>query len=95
MSLWNEHTGLASDIFQKPESLECVETIRSIGEKMWGIYSGEEVVDMEGVHLVKYPVNVTGNGEVEDLSDNEGCFPDTKCPVKGKRSKMLPPVFTT
>ncbi|KAL5822554.1 hypothetical protein ACOSQ4_020454 [Xanthoceras sorbifolium] len=95
MSLWFEHTGLASEIFQEPESLDCVQNIRLIAEKMWKVYSGEEVVDMEGVHLVTYPVDVTQDGEVQDLIENGGNFPDTKTPVKGKRSKMLPPIFTT
>ncbi|KAK4837433.1 hypothetical protein QYF36_005402 [Acer negundo] len=95
MSLWFEHTGFSSEIFQEPESLECVQNICLVAEKMWKIYSGEEVVDMEGIHLVTYPVNVTEDGEVEDLVENGGNFPDTKTPVKGKRSKMLPPIFTT
>ncbi|XP_065868440.1 phospholipase D alpha 4 [Euphorbia lathyris] len=93
MSLWYEHTGLADEIFLNPQSLECVHKIYSLGEKMWKIYSGEKVVDMEGVHLVNYPVNIRKDGVVEDI--NNGHFPDTKCPVKGRRSKVLPPIFTT
>ncbi|KAL0319375.1 UNVERIFIED_CONTAM: Phospholipase D alpha 4 [Sesamum angustifolium] len=37
MSLWYEHTGRADNAYQEPESLECVRTIQSIGEKMWKI----------------------------------------------------------
>lgn len=95
MTLWYEHAGLIEASFYMPQSLECVHRIRSIGQKMWKIYSGEEVVDMEGVHLVTYPIEVTEEGLVEDLVDNDGNFPDTKTPVKGRRSKMLPPIFTT
>lgn len=95
MSLWYEHTGLAEELFQEPQSLECVQKVCSVGEQMWDRYSGEEVVDMEGVHLVTYPVNVSQDGLVEDIADTAGNFPDTKTPVKGKRSKMLPPIFTT
>lgn len=95
MSLWYEHTGLAEQTFLQPQSLECVQTIYSLGEAMWKIYSGEEVVDLEGVHLVNYPVNITKDGVVEDLVDGDGNFPDTKTPVKGRRSKVLPPIFTT
>ncbi|MCI94676.1 phospholipase D epsilon-like, partial [Trifolium medium] len=29
---------------------------------MWEIYSNEETVDMEGVHLVSYPMKVTQEG---------------------------------
>lgn len=96
MSLWFEHTGRAEESFREPQSQECVEKMRSIGDQMWSTYSGEEVVDMEGVHLVTYPVNVTQEGSVEDLEDhNGGNFPDTRTPVKGRRSMLLPPVFTT
>lgn len=93
MSLWYEHTRLAEEVFLDPETLECVQKIHSTGEKMWKIYSSEEVVDMEGVHLVNYPMDVTKDGLVQDLVD--GNFPDTKTPVKGRRSKLLPPLFTT
>ncbi|XWS12056.1 hypothetical protein CRYUN_Cryun37aG0057900 [Craigia yunnanensis] len=95
MSLWYEHTGLADDIFLEPQSLECVQKMRSLGDQMWQIYANEEIVDMEGVHLVTYPVNVTVDGLVEDVPDGDGNFPDTKTSVKGRRSKVLPPIFTT
>lgn len=55
MSLWYEHTGRFEHVFQNPESLECVVMMRLFGEQMWEIYSGDEVIDMEGVHLVSYP----------------------------------------
>ncbi|KAJ1411164.1 Phospholipase D/Transphosphatidylase [Sesbania bispinosa] len=95
MSLWYEHTGSAEELFLEPESLECVKRMRSIGDQMWKIYSCEEIMDMEGVHLVTYPVKVTQQGSVEDQTDGEDHFPDTKSLVKGKRSKLLPPIFTT
>ncbi|XVF74425.1 hypothetical protein PTKIN_Ptkin13bG0109500 [Pterospermum kingtungense] len=95
MSLWYEHTGLADDMLLEPESLECVHKMRSLGDQMWQIYANEEIVDMEGVHLVTYPVDVTEDGLVGDVSDGDGNFPDTKTPVKGRRSKLLPPTFTT
>ena len=95
MSLWYEHAGVAEELFQEPQSLECVQRMLSIGDQMWKIYSGEDVVDMEGVHLVTYPVNVTQDGSVEDLEDNGGNFPDTRTPVKGRRIMLLPTVFTT
>ena len=71
-----------------------VERMRSIGDEMWEIYSSEEIVDMEGVHLVTYPVRVTQEGYVKNLTDGVH-FPDTNSLVKGKRSKILPPIFTT
>lgn len=95
MSLWYEHTRQAAEAFEDPESIECVKKIHSIGEKMWEIYSAEEVIDMNGVHLMAYPVSITANGSVQDLPDGTDHFPDTRTPVKGKRSKLLAPVFTT
>ncbi|KAI4329162.1 hypothetical protein L6164_021455 [Bauhinia variegata] len=95
MSLWYEHTCLADESFLEPESLECVKRVSCIGDQMWEIYSSEEIVDMGGVHLVSYPVKVTQQGSVEDLIDGGGHFPDTKSLIKGKRSKLLPPVCTT
>ncbi|XP_077252065.1 phospholipase D alpha 4 [Tasmannia lanceolata] len=95
MSLWYEHTGHTEELFSEPESVECVRKIRCIGEEMWSIYSGEEEVDMEGVHLVNYPVTVSMNGCVEDRVEGGGTFPDTSTLIRGKRSKFLPPIFTT
>ncbi|XVF26939.1 hypothetical protein REPUB_Repub14bG0063500 [Reevesia pubescens] len=60
MSLWYEHTGLADVIFLEPQSLECVQKMRSL-----------------------------------DVVDGDENFSDTKTPVKGRRSKVLPPIFTT
>ena len=97
LSLWYEHTGGQITVdelsFSEPESLECVRGLRTMGEQMWDIYSGEKVVDMNGVHLVAYPISVTRDGVVEEIGD--GVLPDTKTLVRGKRSKMLPPVLTT
>ncbi|KAJ0006758.1 hypothetical protein Pint_28854 [Pistacia integerrima] len=38
----------------------------------------KKLVDMEGVHLVTYPVIVTEDGLVEELGDGGSYFPDTK-----------------
>ncbi|XP_061374634.1 phospholipase D alpha 4-like [Gastrolobium bilobum] len=94
MSLWYEHTNSAQELFLKPECLECVQRMRSIGDQMWEIYNSEEIVDMKGVHLVTYPVRITQEGYVKDMIDGIH-FPDTNSLVKGKRSKMLPPDLTT
>lgn len=95
LSLWYEHTGRDEEAYNEPQSLECVKTILSIGDKMWKIYSQDEVQDMGGVHLVTYPINVTDKGCVEDLAEIDGHFPDTKTPVGGKRSSVVSSVFTT
>ncbi|PKA54473.1 Phospholipase D epsilon [Apostasia shenzhenica] len=94
MSLWYEHTGGVVEAFAEPESLECVETMRAIGDEMWKRYSGEEVVDMEGVHLVSYPVAVSEDGMTRDLEEGGGVFPDSGVRIGGRRSKILPPACT-
>ncbi|RHN39261.1 putative phospholipase D [Medicago truncatula] len=94
MALWYEHTNSVDELFLEPQSLECVKRMCSIGDQMWEIYSNEEIVDMEGVHLVTYPMRVTQEGYVKDLS-NGVYFPDTNSLVKGKRSTLLPPNLTT
>lgn len=95
LSLWYEHTGRDEEVYKEPHSLECVKTMLSIGDKMWKIYSQDEVQDMGGVHLVTYPVNVTVKGCVEDLTEIDGRFPDTNTPVRGRRSTVVSSVFTT
>jgi phospholipase D1/2 len=94
MSLWYEHTNSFNELFLEPQNLECVKMMCSIGDQMWEIYSNEEIVDMEGVHLVSYPMKVTQEGYVKDLS-NGVYFPDTISLVKGERSTLLPPNLTT
>ncbi|KAG0455249.1 hypothetical protein HPP92_024225 [Vanilla planifolia] len=94
-SLWYEHTRRFEAKFAEPESFECVKMLREIGEDMWRKYSGEEAIDMEGVHLVNYPVSVSAEGLVKDLQEGGGTFPDTTARVRGRRSKVLPPICTT
>jgi len=74
MSLWAEHTGVLEERFSQPESLECMRTLRELGEMNWKQYAGDEVTDMKG-HLLKYPVDVDRKGKVKPLA---GCetFPD-------------------
>ncbi|GAB2228019.1 hypothetical protein Droror1_Dr00009848 [Drosera rotundifolia] len=94
MGLWYEHTRSADELYHRPESIECVRRLQSTGQKMWNTYTSEEVVDMKGVHLVCYPVTISKDGSLRDL-DSIDHFPDTTAPIKGKRSKILPPLFTT
>ncbi|KAK2981140.1 hypothetical protein RJ640_023871 [Escallonia rubra] len=73
-SLWAEHIGDLEECFERPESLECVRRVRSLGELNWKQYAAEEVTQMKG-HLLKYPVEVDRKGNVDSLP---GCetFPD-------------------
>ncbi|KAG9146826.1 hypothetical protein Leryth_005143 [Lithospermum erythrorhizon] len=96
LSLWYEHTGQGQEFMKQPQSLECVQRIRSLGDKMWQIYNADEIVDMKGVHLVSYPVNVTEKGYVEEVDEEGGGhFPDTNASIKGKRAIVLATSLTT
>ncbi|XP_078169462.1 phospholipase D gamma 1-like [Carex rostrata] len=74
MSLWAEHTGTSEEIFNQPQSLECVQRVRTMGELNWKQFVADEVTEMRG-HLLKYPLNVEQRGKVTSLP---GCktFPD-------------------
>ncbi|WMV49378.1 hypothetical protein MTR67_042763 [Solanum verrucosum] len=74
MSLWAEHLGVVDDYFIRPESLECVRRVRSMGEANWRQFSADEVTEMRG-HLLKYPVEVDRRGKVKNLPGFEE-FPD-------------------
>ncbi|XP_052170183.1 phospholipase D beta 2-like isoform X2 [Diospyros lotus] len=74
MSLWAEHLGTIEDCFTRPESLECVRKVRSMGERNWEQFAADEVTEMNG-HLLKYPVEVDRKGKVRPLPGHEN-FPD-------------------
>ncbi|KAE8709881.1 Phospholipase D delta [Hibiscus syriacus] len=92
MSLWAEHMHMMKDLFEEPESLECVKTVNSIAEENWERYSGNEFKHLQG-HLLKYPISVTRSGKVGGLPGHEN-FPDVGGKVLGCRS-TLPDALTT
>ncbi|CAL1381883.1 unnamed protein product [Linum trigynum] len=52
--------------FDRPESVECVRKVRTIGEENWRRFAGEVVLEMKG-QLMKYPVDVDLMGRVGPL----------------------------
>lgn len=74
MSLWAEHIGFLEECFTRPESLECVRRVRSLGEANWEQFSSPQVSEMRG-HLIKYPVDIDRKGKVKPLAGFE-TFPD-------------------
>ncbi|XP_038982403.1 phospholipase D alpha 1-like [Phoenix dactylifera] len=97
MSLWYEHFMShhrhLSPVFLEPESLKCVRTVKRIAEDLWEKFVGDEVINLPG-HLLPFPIQVSEFGELSELPP-DGFFPDTKAPVKGKKSEILPPILTT
>ncbi|XP_071691946.1 phospholipase D alpha 1 [Rutidosis leptorrhynchoides] len=94
MALWYEHLGMLDDSFQHPESTECVKKVNKITDKYWDLFASENLEsDLPG-HLLRYPVAVSGEGQVTELPGSE-CFPDTNARVLGTKSDYLPSILTT
>ncbi|KAH8515070.1 hypothetical protein H0E87_003794 [Populus deltoides] len=92
MSLWAEHLGLVDNLFKEPESLDCVKSVNKIAEDNWKKFTAENFTLLQG-HLLKYPVQVDGNGKVSPLPGQE-TFPDVGGKVLGVRTN-LPDALTT
>ncbi|XP_021802561.1 phospholipase D delta-like [Prunus avium] len=92
MSLWAEHLGMVDSCFKEAESLECVKRVNLIAEENWTKFVGDEFAALQG-HLIKYPVEVDGNGKVGALPGRES-FPDVGGKILGARS-TLPDALTT
>src|SRR4051812_29164279 len=74
MSLWYEHLGMLHDDFLSPGSLECVRRVNEMADKYWELYVGDELNDDLPGHLLTYPVAMTKDGMVTELSGAR-CFP--------------------
>ncbi|KAL5206250.1 hypothetical protein ABZP36_034459 [Zizania latifolia] len=98
MSLWHEHlmghAAAGEGVFLEPESAECVRAVRRAAEALWDAYTQDSVGEGLPGHLLPFPITVSEFGEVADLPA-DGCFPDTRAPVKGRRSLKLPAILTT
>ncbi|KAI5590147.1 hypothetical protein BDE02_05G209600 [Populus trichocarpa] len=92
MSLWAEHLGLVDNLFKEPGSLDCVKSVNKIAEDNWKKFTAEDFTLLQG-HLLKYPVEVDGNGKVSPLPGQE-TFPDVGGKVLGARTN-LPDALTT
>lgn len=92
MSLWAEHLGMIEDYFKEPESLVCVKSVNKIAEDNWKKFTAEDSMPLRG-HLLKYPIEVDGNGKVAPLPGQEN-FPDVGGKVLGGRTN-LPDALTT
>ena len=57
LSVWQEHTNQLSELYQRPQSLECAREMRHLAEKNWQDYVSPEVKDISS-HLMNYPILV-------------------------------------
>lgn len=74
------------------ESSNNSQEIHAFRMSLWYEHIGQAAEAFEDPEC---PVSIANDGSVQDLPDGNGHFPDTRTPVKGKRSKLLAPVFTT
>ncbi|KAL8151686.1 hypothetical protein V2J09_021494 [Rumex salicifolius] len=93
MSLWAEHLGTVDPDFDEPEAFECVQKVNKVAEDNWKRFTDDNFTTLQG-HLLRYPLNVTSDGKVEPLSDDE-TFPDVGGKIIGAPSPTLPDVLTT
>nr|CAB43062.1 phospholipase D2 [Craterostigma plantagineum] len=94
MALWYEHLGMLDEAFLEPENEECVRKVNEIADRYWELYASEELENDLPGHLLRYPVEIAGDGGVTELPGAE-FFPDTKARVLGAKSDYLPPILTT
>ncbi|XP_051127054.1 phospholipase D delta-like [Andrographis paniculata] len=93
MSLWAEHLGMVEKCFEEPETVECVERVNLVAKENWSKYADDELKILQG-HLLKYPVEVDADGNVNPLPEYEN-FPDLGGRVLGAHSTAIPDVLTT
>ena len=43
LQLWREHLGGLEDVYNRPESPECVARVRQLAQENWRAYTGEQV----------------------------------------------------
>ena len=73
LNAWDEHTGQVKELYEKPESLECMRDLNAIGDKNWDTFVGEEIQDMSS-HLMSYPIKVS-RSPFSKLSQCSACLP--------------------
>ncbi|XP_052112018.1 phospholipase D alpha 1-like [Arachis duranensis] len=90
MSLWYEHLGMHEDTFLNPESEECINKVKQLGEKYWELYSNKDSLGSSNLpgHLLQYPVDISADGTLTNLSGFE-FFPDTTAPILGDKNPTI------
>jgi phospholipase D1/2 len=73
--------------------MECVHVVWRAAETLWDAYTQDRVEDLQG-HLLPFLISVLEFGEVTDLPA-DGCFPDTRAPVKGSDMSNLHHYFVS
>ncbi|KAJ9561849.1 hypothetical protein OSB04_007009, partial [Centaurea solstitialis] len=74
MSLWAEQMGILEECYEEAESLDCVRKVNKLADDNWKRYTDDKFSELQG-HIMRYPLQVDGDGNVESLTDYE-TFPD-------------------
>ena len=94
MALWSAHLGGHSNLFENPNTSECLAYVKTVTSEFWRVYTADKPSHSD-VHLLPYPLQVSHTGDLAPLEAPWDCFPDTIAPVVGAKSGMLPAKLTT
>ncbi|KAI3777774.1 hypothetical protein L1987_47576 [Smallanthus sonchifolius] len=94
MTLWYEHLGMIDNTFEHPENPECARKVNQMTDKYWDMYTSEDLErDLPG-HLLRYPVGITRDVDINELPGIE-LFPNTNAKILGTKYDYLLPILTT
>ncbi|KAF8072740.1 hypothetical protein HT031_000400 [Scenedesmus sp. PABB004] len=86
-ALWREHIGALDLEHDDPSSLECMCSLRAIGDANWRVFAGPDVLPLPRGHLLTYPATVAADGAVGPLVDCDE-VPDLGGKLLGTRSAL-------
>lgn len=94
--LWAEHAlgrfkKTFPEVLEDPGSLECMREMQRIAQRNWADYTAPRPLDLRS-HLLPYPYNVDLDGNV---SGSISVFPDTRGPVTGTNSSVIPNILVS
>lgn len=89
--LWAEHAVGKSkrefpEVLEDPGSLDCMREMQRIARRNWADYIASRPVDLRS-HLLPYPYQIDSEGNVTGVVP---CFPDTRAPITGTNSGVIP-----
>ena len=97
LALWSAHLGGYKHEILSPGTDQCLALVRDVANTNWSRYTADHSPDDidTTVHLLPYPVHVSGDGHVSALPSPWHNFPDTDASVIGSKSTWLPAKLTT
>ena len=91
LALWSAHFGGYKEDFLHPESPQCLQSVRTLTQDFWQLYTSGQTPEHSDVRVLPYPIAVDPQkGAVSSLDPPFDCFPDTGGKVLGERSFLNP-----